>query len=84
MKNPHRIAITNLLILNLLRSLIQPHSNRNLLLLLNLPALKHRILLIIQKQIPYLQPLIYLHIQESCRIERNISVDILLVVVAGV
>jgi hypothetical protein len=83
MKHPDSIAIANFLIGNFLCGLKEPDTNNSLLLLLNLPAMKNTIHPKVNKQVPHIKSLQNLHIEEGGTVKRNVSVDVLLVVVAG-
>jgi hypothetical protein len=82
MENPNGVAVTDVLIILLLRTLVQPDRNLLLLLLRSNPRIENRLLLEIEVVILDLEALIDLDIEEGGRIEGDVGVDVLLVVEA--
>jgi hypothetical protein len=83
MKNPYSVAITNLFILNLLSCLKHSNLKYTFFLFLNLPTIKNTIILEIQIKLFNIESFTYLHIDESRAVEWYVSVNIFLIVVAG-
>ena len=82
MEDPDSIAIAEIFILHFLCSLIQPNGNLLLLLLGSGPSIKDGLLLEVQIVILDFQPLVNLDVEEGCGVERDVDVDILLVIEA--
>jgi hypothetical protein len=82
-EDPYCIPITEIFILHFLRCLIQPYRNLLLLFLRGGPGIKDRFLLEVQIVVLDLQALIDFDIEKGCRIERDVDIDILLIVEAG-
>ena len=84
MKNPDSIPITNIFILQFLSTAIQSNGNLLFIFFRSDPGIKHAFLFEIEVIILDFQPHIYLQIDESCRIEGNIGIDIFLIIEAGI
>ena len=82
MEDPNSISIGYVFVFHFFSSLIQTYRDLLFLFFWGRPSIKNRILLEIQIKIFNFQSLINLDIKKSCRIERNIDIDILLIIKA--
>ena len=82
MEDPNCIAIRKIFVLEFLCALVESDGDLLLLFLTSDPGIKNGLLLEVEVIVLDFQSNIYFEIDESCRIERDVSIDVLLVVEA--
>ncbi len=83
MEYPDRIPEADVLVVDLLASLVELDLNFVLALLGKNPRVEYRISNKVEVHLVHLKPLLYLNIQKSSRIEGHIRINILLVIEAS-